>query len=484
MNTKSLHTRLKMALLLHSRESGFAMVIAVSLGLIMILVGLTMTMRSQGDQITASQQKATDQALAAAEKGVAYYQQFINANRMLSTYPDCTKDRTNEPGGTACKDKEDSTEDSIKMSWSNVSKIPEISPACMTDESRKDIETDIETEKAKTSWEPVDSTDVTKGQFRLVSYRYDKSPNIYPGNGTLIVEGRMANSTSNDEETKAKAKAITQLKVVIPVKTPDIKNISVPGMWIGHPNDSTGTGNNTIQGNVLLNSCSVNLANIKIDPTTPQFSAQYTNLPMPDVPAMPAMENRVPNPDVPGTIPLGIINSNLTLPRPIDLPEHRIKFNDRLRYVYSATDIVKGGGSTTLTITPGQNVVIFLSGNISKNVDIIHSCVGVTDCFPTNFQIFGTKASGGEICLNGNRFIDAFILAPTYKAGVAGGGNDGGINGSIWVDDWSNGANCGSNTNNVVVRQTASWDELIGLQPKYLKPTIDRITSWQRQNIN
>ncbi|MEB3150976.1 MAG: hypothetical protein VKL60_18400, partial [Sphaerospermopsis sp.] len=66
MNTKSLHTRLKMALLLHSRESGFAMVIAVSLGLIMILVGLTMTMRSQGDQITASQQKATDQALAAA----------------------------------------------------------------------------------------------------------------------------------------------------------------------------------------------------------------------------------------------------------------------------------------------------------------------------------------------------------------------------------------------------------------------------------
>jgi hypothetical protein len=205
---------------------------------------------------------------------------------------------------------------------------------------------------------------------------------------------------------------------------------------------------------------------------------------MPDVPAMPAMENRVPDPDVAGTIPLGIINSNLTLPRPIDLPEHRIKFNNRLRYVYSATDIVKGGGSTTLTITPGQNVVIFLSGNIDKNVDIIHSCAGVTDCFPTNFQIFGTKASGGEICLNGNRFVDAFILAPTYKAGVAGGANDGGINGSIWVDDWSNGANCGSSTNNVVVRQTASWDELIGLQPKYLKPTIDRITSWQRQNVN
>ncbi|MFN9952152.1 MAG: hypothetical protein ACK55I_03565, partial [bacterium] len=105
MNTKSLHTRLKMALLLHSRESGFAMVIAVSLGLIMILVGLTMTMRSQGDQITASQQKATDQALAAAEKGVAFYQQLINTNRMLSRYDDCgltNPDRATQPAGTSC----------------------------------------------------------------------------------------------------------------------------------------------------------------------------------------------------------------------------------------------------------------------------------------------------------------------------------------------------------------------------------------------
>ncbi|QYX29826.1 hypothetical protein [Sphaerospermopsis torques-reginae] len=205
MNTKSLHTRLKMALLLHSRESGFAMVIAVSLGLIMILVGLTMTMRSQGDQITASQQKATDQALAAAEQGVVFYQQLINTNRMLAAHPNST--------------------------WTT--KLSGISPGC-SNPGTADPETIADAKR--TSWQAVDSTDVTKGQFRLVSYGYtpdnnNPDPNddlsYYPGKGTLIVEGRMANSTSNNEETKA----ITRLQVVIPVNCNSNPSLGAITKW-------------------------------------------------------------------------------------------------------------------------------------------------------------------------------------------------------------------------------------------------------------
>lgn len=471
-----MNTRIKMALLLHYGESGFAIVIAVSLGLIMILIGLTMTLRSQGDQILASSQKATERSLAAAEKGVAYYQAFLNSNRLLPRYPDCSQARTSSG---ACPD---SGSASSQRSWWNAGNIPGLSSSSCTAGSAST--TTIQNQYATTAWQPVDASDSTKGQFRLVSYKIANAgdPNLQ-AMGMLTVEGRITNPTANS----AANKSLSRVQVAIPVSRPNINSVPVPGLWVASPTDTDATGGNTIRGNVLVNSCTSNLANIKIDTTTPQYSAMRTNLPLPSLPTMPPPANYVANPRVAGTIPLGIINTNMTLPRlggtTPDLP---ITFNGQERYVYSATDIVRSGGSTTLTITPGQRVVIFLSGDIDKNVEINHTCGSVSGCLPTNFQIFGTKTSGGEICLNGNRVVDAFILAPTYQAGVAGGGSGGGINGSIWVNEWSNGAGCGSNSNNVVVRQTANWDELTGLQPdNNLLPTaIQPIRSWNRNVVN
>jgi Tfp pilus assembly protein PilX len=468
MNTKSLHTRLKMALLLHSRESGFAMVIAVSLGLIMILVGLTMTMRSQGDQITASQQKATDQALAAAEKGVAFYQQFLNNNRMLAVYPNCNID----PDTGECSS-------NTAMSWADP-QLPGFKSACNPGTPPDTIAT-----AASTSWQPVDSTDVTKGQFRLVSYSYDPdnrpNPPSYPGNGTLIVEGRMANSTSNDEETKA----ITRLQVVIPVKEPDIENVPIPGVWLGGSNDddSDATGRNPIAANLLVNNCSLELTDINI--VGSNFSAQKTDLSMPTLPEMPTT----------GVINLGTISTNTTIPVTTGPNASRhtpINFMGQSTYVYSV-DGMTGSGNTTLSVTAPNNVVIFLNGNIDKNI-IVDYCRDVTgnrvsNCDPMNFKIFGRGPVGSFICLNGNRYLEAFILAPNYTVGVAGGGSGGGVKGAVWTRSWSNPnsstveGDCASNTANVVVEQQGSWSSL-GLQPKYLKPTIDRITSWQRQNVN
>lgn len=490
MNTKSLHTRLKMALLLHSRESGFAMVIAVSLGLIMILVGLSMTMRSQGDQITASQQKATDQALAAAEKGVAFYQQLINTNRMLSRYDDCgptNPDRATQSAGTSCSN-------TTAVSWANAATVPlpGVNSACNPGTADPDAIADA----ASTSWQAVDSTDVTKGQFRLVSYRYkpdnnNPDPNddlsYYPGKGTLIVEGRMANSTSNDEETKAKAKAITQLKVVIPVKRPDVNNVPIPGVWLGGSSteDPDATGRNPIAANLLVNNCSLELTDINI--VGSNFSAQKTDLPMPTVPEMPTT----------GVINLGTISTDTTIPVTTGPNASRhtpITFMDQPNtYVYSV-DSMTGSGNTTLSVTSPNNVVIFLNGNIDKNitVDYCRDVNGnrVSNCNPMNFKIFGRGPVGSFICLNGNRYLEAFILAPNYTVGVAGGGSGGGVKGAVWTRSWSNPnsstveGDCASNTANVVVEQQGSWSSLIGLQPKYLKPTIDRITSWQRQNVN
>lgn len=51
--------KLKIALRRSSSEQGFAIPIAVGMGLIMLLVGVTMIIKSQGDQVTASAQKNT-----------------------------------------------------------------------------------------------------------------------------------------------------------------------------------------------------------------------------------------------------------------------------------------------------------------------------------------------------------------------------------------------------------------------------------------
>ncbi|HEY9782431.1 MAG TPA: hypothetical protein V6D09_20100 [Leptolyngbyaceae cyanobacterium] len=64
-----MNTKLKSALIRRTTEQGFVMPIAIGLGLIIILIGATMIMRSHGDQLTASAQKATTDSLNVAETG-------------------------------------------------------------------------------------------------------------------------------------------------------------------------------------------------------------------------------------------------------------------------------------------------------------------------------------------------------------------------------------------------------------------------------
>ncbi|MBD2293558.1 hypothetical protein H6G06_08665 [Anabaena sphaerica FACHB-251] len=495
-----MNTRLKMALLLHSGESGFAIVIAVSLGLIMILVGLTMTMRSQGDQIVASTQKATERSLAVAEKGVSYYHQFLNTNRLLATYPDCAN-KTRTAVNESCGDPTTTT-NTGQMSWSNANetgvKIPGLVAGCSSGTSTSDIQTTF----ASTDWKPVDSTDSTKGEFRLVSYKYTGDPGGFSadpslqvlGRGILTVEGRITNPSANN----AASKSISRLQVNIPVRKPDVNNIPIPGVWVGgsSADDPSATGGNTIQGNVLVNNCDINLTTVNV---TTGYTKNKTEMQMPGVPSRPPT----------GVINLQTINSStpgatsapggatLTLPRTSGATIDATTSFNGATYVYSVDAIAQ---NTKLNITPGQKVVIFLTGSINaNNVTITHNCTGVTGCKATNFQIFGEATTGNpKICLNGGNYFDAFILAPEYMVGVQGGaGGAGGVNGAVWTKVWGNqgnsanvatgqdgGAGCGSNSSNVVVKQTGDWDQLGGLAPKYMKPTLDPISGWQRKTIN
>jgi len=443
-------------------EQGFALPVAVGMGLIMILVGSTMLLRSQDDQATASAQRATAQSLSTAETGITRFQSLINNNKLIALY-----NRT----GT--------------VSWTNASSIPGFSTCTSSPTLISDI--------ATTDWQDVDSTSSNKGQYRLVDYTYGPTQGVVPGTGTLTVEGRVNQSSSGSTAT-------TRLQVSIPVRQGDLSSFPIPGAFIR----SGGTGKNTIQGNVWLSDCSISIDSVEVtgtDSTGQPYKAQHTNASFPALPTPPTI---ITSPNVQN---LGKLSSKSTLilPRPNDKATNFdgvVDPNGAYRY---SVDLIDDGN---IIITPGKKVTFYLNGNITKKGgDIQHTCIGFTSeddnnngvldtgednnsdevldtsCKPTNFQIFGSALGGTptpEICLNGNDFLEAFIFAPNYQAGVAGGGGGkGGFKGSIWVNDWSNASGCGSETSNVVVVQTASWPDL-GLTPR-IPPKIVSASSWQRR---
>jgi Tfp pilus assembly protein PilX len=498
-----MNNKLKVALKCRSTEQGFAIPIAMGMGLVMLLITATMIVRSQGDQVTASTQKATNRSLSAAEKGIARYQWLINNNRTIATYNDCV---TRNASGTC-------TDTGTTISWGNAAAIPGIN-SCSGGGGATPV-----ANNSTITWKNVDSSDSSRGQYRLVRYVYSPAVGVSvgaaPGTGQLTVEGRVNQVGSGSTATKGLGTATTRLQVNIPVQQGNAATIPVPGLWFKSGTLGPHVGNgNEVNGNLLFGGCDVNSVGGTVNGTR-------TAAPELDFPTL------TTPPTSPAPINLGSITSSKTLPTRnvagviVDTPVIKEINGYKVEvYEYKVTSIELGGGGGggTLTITPGKRVTLYVEENINTggSSGITHNCTGYTrpgpltpisttsifpiptgtnpkneDCKASNLQILGygkTNLTGAdisnpEICLNGNGFLQAMILAPRYKAGVAGAGASGGFKGSIWVNEWSTGSGCGSNTSNVVVDQTTTWDELVplGLIPKNIPPTISSVSSWQRR---
>lgn len=423
-------------------DRGYAMPVAIGFGLAILMVSATLLLRSQNDDVTANLQEATGSSLNVAESGVAKVQSFINNNRSVATYN--------------------------LSAWTNARTTVSTNNLCGAT-STTDV---VAYAAAARNWQNVDPSNPSKGQYRVVNYTYvandSTRPNSAPGIGTLQVEGRLTNRSS-----------VNALRVTIPVQAGDMSGVPIPGLWLA----SGPTGGNAIRGNVLTNDCTVPLSNYRVtgtDPSNEPYRAYYTTMQFPALPTQPAANTL-------NTLPQNLGN-NPVLPQANDRPTTRTLNNGRTVEVYEY--LINGNlsipNNSSLTITPGRRVTFYLNGSINSGGNIIHDCstlpVGSTvECNPTNFQIFGYGPVGSRICINGNRYIDTFILAPNYSAGVAGAGNNsGGIRGSVWVRDWDNGGGCGSNTQNVTVIQTGSWD-LMSVMPLNLPPRFAPISTWQRQ---
>lgn len=512
------------------RDRGFALPLAVGMGLIMILVGMTMIARSQNDQVTASAQKATTRGLSATETGITRYQSFLNNFRPLATY-----------------DHED---------WDSLS--ADITGVCSTSEAEA-----VEDAADTTDWK-----DINDGQYKLVKYDYEPTEGVAPGTGTLTIEGRV-------NQSNQAGMATSKLQVVVPVQETNPNTIPFPGLWVA---GGSIPPNNEIDGDLLVSGCS---ADIGGDVTRSRTA--IPTLEFPDLPVRPSettLASEASSGDtsiivnsadllelVPGqpgqklilgtdentvmtvsdtysggnTIPLASALSFSGSPKPASTTSVRSANDLRGRtiqtttnpikdYVTSGTLTAKESGLEFPSPIVGQNyktengikvykyrvdainlennvtiltdsttkVIFYVKGNIDTGSnEIIHN----NPTNPNYFQIYAYGNNGinhtltspdtslePHICMKGSGATYGFLFAPDYNIGIAGSGGDAGFIGSVWARQWNPSSNprisgCGSETSNSVVTQEITDWNALGLTPKKIPPTLAPITTWQRQEV-
>ena len=141
-------------------------------------------------------------------------------------------------------------------------------------------------------------------------------------------------------------------------------------------------------------------------------------------------------------------NGDVTFPATGDLPG-----SDGI-YRYYASNL-NLDGNTTVRFKASAQVIVHLQGDmITKGNILIKPCEGAITCNLNNLVIYGYK-SNGQLLIKGTNTVGAFIIAPTYSAGVAGGGNGEGYKGVLWARKWTS----ASNSNKFVVNQDGNEDQ-------------------------
>lgn len=534
----------RLIVLCHRRSAdnaGFALPMAIMVGLVLTVIGIVIMQRSMFQQNDSTSKAATDQAQNAAETGIAKIQDLLTKNRYAAEMPDClmampspTPSPTPSAGWLGrdangrCNNDGNTTNSPIK-SWANftstaaaLTEARVCEPAPTGGSGSGSTNPELLRNQAlivnSTTWQNIDGD--SNKQYRLISYTYTPPPsgsNI--GTAILTVEGRVNGGSGSAN------KGVSRIEVSIPIK-PNTLTPTIPGAWVM----SGDVGNNRIQGNVLINDCSVNkdtmITNNVVNPSpppSPPYTVAYTKQTFPALPRVycngvsastggfsaanftvnPSPTPSAGSPDAMVTIasPMIINNptGNIVLPRAGDVATSKTTNSGATVQVYEyCINQITSSGNNTITIqnSPPAKVNIYLGGELKGNNEIIHTCLDGSGnplnngCQPADFQLFayGQPVSGNRplMCLTGNRKIEGFILAPEYLAGVAGGGGGaGGVKGTIWVYDWSNSSSCGSNTSNIVVEQTAVWGDMYGSLglPQNQPPAIDPISGWRTREV-
>ena len=447
----------KVFLLSRPKEEGFVLPVVIALGLIMTLVGTISIFQSSDEQLTASSQRATAKALAAAEIGVARYRELIDKNKVIALYDAC---ETGTWTNADCNDTSSNT------SWEQATNIPRIAVSCLA--------TPASTIAGMTTrnWQNIDASNPEEGQYRLIDYSYTSnySSGAYTSQpiGTLIVEGRVNQSNTNlaRDSQAAVARVAVDLPIQPGIPNPDTTNIELaenfnhfhPALWItGDAEGVTNSNGLEVDGNIIVtdtddceqanstdatkmttsnlkNSSNQSIVFTPISPNNKTFvlsgaTTLDTNIVDVDVNALTAAQ----------------INNGIILPRSGDFSEHQDDNNnnevdpgEEVYYHYLVTGDINLTNESIKTIA-GRKVILYLvDGDITLTANGGSNSVDINSDNPSYFlEIYGSdltneitfKGGDGEININ------AFIHAPDATVKVQATSKVK-IKGAMWVKDW------------------------------------------------
>ncbi|GCL52250.1 hypothetical protein NIES3804_38380 [Microcystis aeruginosa NIES-3804] len=476
--------------LMANREKGFALPLAVLIGLILMVTGMTMIMRAQGDQSKAIAQKVQADALRSSETGVARVQDLLNSVRVMATVDsNCTS-------GDCWQNAEVVNNPSTNLQR-HLKKLVDAAPSCSNPNDADTLKAKINELRglAKPSvdgegnqWFPLGNN----RYYRVVGYNFDDTspPPDGLGWGVLTLEGRSRISAATDltktlPDIDSDDNAASRNRVVVTIPILDspplaFNRTTVPALWIsGGKADNGAKFQGDVVEEVVSPGCNINQNKIQ-QPTpapNPPYTAQFVGVFFPNLPPIPT--------GLPSGQNIPLLNTSQTFPRPGDTPTTRtINGQSVPVYEYIVDNInLDEEDDEKITITPGQRVVFYVRGNINGAIE--HACGSATGCKPGNLQIYANNelaSTAPQICLRGDQKLEAFIFAPDYSLGKTG--NDTFL-GAAWGKNWGQISGCPSSTSSgaVAVTQRVEWTDLIqDLKPQF--PRLGNIANWCEEPID
>jgi hypothetical protein len=418
-------------------QAGFAMPLALGMGLIAIIIAASTIGRSQSDRTTTVSQREQNRALSVAEAGAIRFQSFLDRHKLLATK-------------------------SLAQWTTTLDSLPPVQSSCHS------IEIVAARQQANlfqtSTWIALDTSEARKGRYRVVNYQYQN------GIGKLTIAAEM--SAYNNPQNISKY----SLVVDVPIGS-ESAGISPPALWANTFNLSTAQ---PITGQIRGVTCP-QLPNVDLDGITGVDAANIalvSGVPSGRVIADPFTSIPAPKVAPTNAILLPAITSSIQLPRvgTGDLPDA----NREYHYLVDIDNLASGHSiklqdvdRITIDVAASDKVNLYLKGNI----DLAGSqTVNVNAAHP-NLRIYGS-AQTIRLIVKDNAAITAFIHAPSADAASVRDltpNPNPAITGAVWVKSWDS----MTSPNQLPIIQAGTWADF-GISKPEQPAQLSPISYWRR----
>ncbi len=516
-------------------EQGFATVLAVGIGLITMIVGLTMVVRSQSSQTNALAQKNTATSVAIAETGMTRTLSELNS-KAYSPYLRSSQDpvplsETTNYLGTNYNQ------------WS--SKPEEIGDLCETIETS----TSIDALRKKVT------IDANKGTaYELLAYVYNKldipvlvkdedgnsitiDDNTYRiGDTKILIRGKKNKGTQDNLASVSNIELTTEVhRRILPASFPGLyasDTIALSGGDILSVESTDSDDANIICGdcNVTASHCDT-IANQTTDEAKDTYILQNlmgatsgavvdgnvylsaVSMPVLTPPTNECVLSAITQLEQLKSCKITLtsqINSARTLPRATDITALPTSIQSQLtdnsnsyyfNYVFNVTqpDDIKYGGSEVFTIDSGKGGIrLFATGNLTfgggsslQHISTNPTTGVVSQGQSERFALIGNVADSNDSndqnwTMNGGaQTTNMFIYAPDANVQFNGAaGTDPDLFGALWIKNFDN------NGNNLQIKVPDDYGQLLGemygldFELGLRIYSTSAPTSWQRKEVN